>query len=58
MKEVKEVQIKGDRVTLTVEDRDRWNRLRRRQQLTFRRRQFELALRKAEVTIPWTEASR
>lgn len=58
MKEVNRVRIKGDRVTLTVVDRDSWGTIRSRRQMTFRRRAFERALRDAEVTVPWTEVPR
>lgn len=53
--EVKSVQLNGDKVTFKFEDRASWGFVRERRQMTFRRRQFELALQQAEITVPWTD---
>ena len=58
MKRLEKVDVRGDKVTLVFEDRDKWGRLRRRQQITINRRNLEFALRKAEMTVPWQEVSK
>ena len=56
MKEIHSIEIRGDRVRVKVHDRDAtWGWIRNRQQMTFRRRQFEQALRDAEIVVPWDQ---
>lgn len=55
MKEIDKINIRADKVTIVVVERDMWGGVRKRQQMTFRRRQFESALRTAEITVPWQE---
>lgn len=58
MKEIKSIEIKGDKVTLVVQDRDSWGTVRDRRQMTFRRRHFEKALMDADITVPWKAVNR
>jgi hypothetical protein len=52
------VDATNDTVRLTVRDFDRWGRLRSKRQHTFRRRQFEAALARAEMVVPWQRVER
>lgn len=60
MKEIHSVTVdeNRDRVTLVVVERDSWGAIRGRKQMTFRKRQFESALRTAEMTVPWQDVTR
>ena len=53
----KQVEIMVDdtkgTVRLVIKEFDRWGWMRRRSQHTFRRRQFESALRNADMVVPW-----
>lgn len=46
----------GD-IKMVVTERDRWGTVRKRSQHTFRRRQFESALRTAKVIVPWDKVT-
>lgn len=55
--EIKSIELGEHKVKLVFEDRDIYGYLKERQQKTFRRRQFEAALRNAKVVVPWDEVS-
>lgn len=45
-------------VLMYVTEFDRWGRTKRRTQHTLRRRQFEAALRTADMVVPWQKVER
>lgn len=51
-KEIDKVLVTDTKVTLKIVFRDAWG-IYKRQQMTFSRRQFEVAMRDAQVTVPW-----
>lgn len=57
MKSIKDITVdpKRNRVTLRFVERDHRGTVVARQQITISKREFESALRTAEMTIPWQD---
>lgn len=51
--EITDVEVTNSKVTLKLARRDSWGTVRERKQMTFRRHQFERALDKAYMPVPW-----